>query len=76
MNERILELMRQAIIWCDENFPELEGYYGEELEYKFAELIVRECCGILTENVEIALNASGSPVYPEGLIYEHFGVEE
>ena len=43
---------------------------------KFAELIVRECCGVLTENVEIALNASGSPVYPEGLLCEHFGVGE
>lgn len=70
MNERIVELYNQAIV--------LEGngdYTAGELNpEKFAELIVRECCDILTDNVEVALNASGSPVYPEGLIKEHFGV--
>ena len=63
--ERINELMRQAILWCDENFPELEGYYGEELEYKFAELIVREC---------IEISQVGS--ITETKLRQHFGVED
>lgn len=69
MNERIRELLVQSglLDYTKIIVPEHE---------KFAELIVRECCDILTENVEVALDASGSPVYPEGLIYEHFGVEE
>ena len=70
MNERIRELAKQAHFRSDQIWLDQDRFE------KFAELIVRECCGILTENVEIALNASGSSVYPEGLIYEHFGVEE
>lgn len=69
MNERIKELAKQC--WNER----WEGQLHFDNE-KFAELIIRECCDILTENVEVALDASGSPVYPEGLIYEHFGVEE
>jgi hypothetical protein len=65
--ERINELMRQAILWCDENFPELEGYYGEELEYKFAELIVRECAGFLRDDLDDHFAAEQ--------LEEHFGVE-
>ena len=82
MNQRISELVQEAIDYADKAYtytPE-EGFNIQEWDKirleKFAELIVRECCDILAENVEIALNASGSPVYPEGLIYEHFGVEE
>lgn len=70
MNERIKHLLAQshgeAVDIRDTNW----------IANRFAELIVRECCEILRENVEVALNASGSPVYPEGLIREHFGVEE
>ena len=75
MNERIQELHEQAMKSCDEHRSDILNYHRIYRE-KFAELIVRECCGVLTENVEVALDASGSPVYPEGLIYEHFGVEE
>ena len=77
MNERIYTLAEQsgATRWNDELNGNSIDFSPESLE-KFAELIVRECCGVLTENVEVALDASGSPVYPEGLIYEHFGVEE
>ena len=73
MNERIKELAVQIGFPIGYDNP---AWAYEQDIYKFAELIVRECCGVLTENVEVALNASGSPVYPEGLIYEHFGVEE
>ena len=71
MNKRIQEFAHRC------GFTEYRGDDGADDESltKFAELIIRECCGILTENVEIALDASGSPVYPEGLIYEHFGVK-
>lgn len=70
MNERIKELAQQAHFHSDQIWLDQDRFA------KFAELIVAECCGVLTENVEVALDASGSPVYPEGLIYEHFGVEE
>jgi hypothetical protein len=43
---------------------------------KFNELIVKECCEVLRMEVEVALSADGTPVYPEGLIRKHFGVEE
>ena len=75
MNERIKELTKQAakeLADAGHNTDTALKMFPE----KFAELIVRECCDILTDNVEVALNASGSPVYPEGLIREHFGVEE
>ena len=72
MNERIMKLAIQAREYA-ESKPDI---YAVAYDKKFAELIVRECCDILTDNVEVALNASGSPVYPEGLIREHFGVEE
>lgn len=79
MNELIEKLAEQAM-----SKAVAKNFTGEKLELRmpseawakeFTELIVRECCNVLTENVEVALDASGSPVYPEGLIYEHFGVE-
>ena len=70
MNERIRELYNKVFA------ESMNMRWNIEDAEKFAELIVQECCDILTENVEVALDASGSPVYPEGLIYEHFGVEE
>ena len=79
MNERILELAQQA------NATELSyGYYrGEkkpenavafhsvDLE-KFAELIVRECVGVVDDAVNYREPAS---TYV-GKIKQHFGVEE
>lgn len=76
---RIRELKEQAGITTNLDTGYFEKDPNKWVDYfaeKFAELIVRECCDVLTENVEVALDASGSPVYPEGLIYEHFGVEE
>jgi len=77
MNERIYTLAEQsgATRWNDELNGNSIDFSPEQFK-KFAELIVRECCKVLTENVEVALDASGSPVYPEGLICEHFGVKE
>ena len=78
MNERIRELWDPAAN-ASAAYPSGQNTSWETqviFMKKFAELIIRECCGVLTENVEVALDASGSPVYPEGLIYEHFGVEE
>ena len=80
MNERIKELMLEAgFNEVTRPDPLREGWVIHEPAFnaeKFAKLVVKECCDILTDNVEVALNASGSPVYPEGLIREHFGVEE
>ena len=83
MNERIRLLAEQARKYAFEKVENSQDptewstkYYNEMFGEKFAELIVRECCGVLTENVEVALDASGSPVYPEGLLCEHFGVGE
>ena len=70
MNQRIRELHTKVLA------ESMNMRWNIEDAEKFAELIIRECCGVLAENVEVALDASGSPVYPEGLIYEHFGVEE
>ena len=56
MNERINELERQAIIWCDENIPDADGYYGEVWEDKFAELIVQECVAICNRRAEVLQN--------------------
>ena len=79
MNERIRELIEQATVldystWDSHN-QKTKDHYKFDKE-KFAELLIRECCEVLREEVEVALSAVGSPVYPEGLIYEHFGVEE
>lgn len=87
MNKRIQELIKQSkmSLWeppdptslvSQITHPGNYAIFSDQFLEKFAELIVRECCDVLTENVEVALDASGSPVYPEGLIYEHFGVEE
>lgn len=73
MNERIQELAGQ-VGYQNDRWNSTEHF--EAFLDAFAESIVRECCGVLTKNVEVALDAFGSPVYPEGLIYEHFGVEE
>lgn len=75
MNELIQALAVKAEDYAD-SVVDAGGEFHPAYTKKFAELIVRECCDILTDNVEVALNASGSPVYPEGLIREHFGVEE
>lgn len=71
MNERIRELYLEA--WFH---PPVTTRMGDEYKFeKFAELLIRECAGILVKEVEVALDASGNPVSPEDFIKEHFGVE-
>ena len=79
MNERIRELVRQAIIEVDvvyEDNPlneELEKMYIPDcFSEKFAELIVRECSAI----VQNAVNYREPASTYVGKIKEHFGVEE
>ncbi len=73
MNERIKELIEQATIRGEEYLPGNDGhptptfYFDKE---KFAELIVRECAKIVNEN-----DCEGS-IVGDGMLFEHFGVEE
>ena len=75
MNERILELKHLAEVWCFENIPEQfseETGYGEAWEDKFAELIIKECAG-LVQGVPIDTMGYQSA---DQKIKQHFGVEE
>ena len=74
MNERIQELARQAFINAgydteDELFDILFKQ-GTEFHEKFAELIVRECAEIASEETSLPYDS-----YSEK-IKQHFGVEE
>ena len=90
MNERIQELLKQAVISVDNPFPgnplndELEKMYIPDcLAEKFAELIVREC----VEQLELVRKYRYDRVQPlenqqtiidecQYQIKQHFGVEE
>ncbi len=52
-------------------------FQAAELEklYQVIEATAKEACNVLYENVEVALDAVGGVVYPEGLLIEHFGLE-
>jgi hypothetical protein len=72
MNERIRELAEQAghrYYPSSNSGPLRVEYLTPELE-KFAELIVRECARIVNEN-----DCEGS-IVGDGMLFEHFGVEE
>lgn len=82
MNERIRELVRQAVIVVDDPFPgnplnyELEKMYIPDcFAEKFAELIVRECIRYFNEDYERNFNKLWREDLTEGM-KEHFGVEE
>ena len=85
MNERIRELAEQAGIkitpmvvdGVEYEYEDVEMDGSEDLE-KFAELIVRECVGIVEKNEsEMHYDNGMYPVYPTVCeIREHFGVEE
>jgi hypothetical protein len=64
MNERINELLKQS---RTEYWTQYTPSYDYE---KFAELIVRECARIVNEN-----DCEGS-IVGDGMLFEHFGVEE
>ena len=73
MNERIKELDKQAKLWAidNTNFP-ISSHIPAGYTEKFAELIVRECIGIVQPHISR---------WPEDCelvikIKEHFGVEK
>jgi hypothetical protein len=68
MNERIKELAEKSGLY---NFV-LEAMGIDEEMGKFAELIVKECVKIVTDNHESLIT---SPLHPGDLLKEHFGVE-
>lgn len=75
MNDRIKELALKC--YKDAyGLNQIEGFSGslEEFINKFSELIVEECCGILTKHVGTALDHSGYAALPESLILDHFGM--
>ena len=63
MNERILELARQ--VWPDPNISHVN-------HMKFAELIVRECIGVIGEENYTMLTGKAYCTK----LKRHFGVEE
>ena len=74
MNERIKELMEQAGLY--EFVIESMGI-NEEMQ-KFAELIVRECAGIVDNKIEVSRYVHEAELLREcsTTIKLHFGVEE
>jgi hypothetical protein len=69
MNERIKQLALQARIkdhWSIDEARYLTNYLDEQ---KFAELIVRECCGIVHSKTDESIRVVMA-------IEQHFGVEE
>jgi hypothetical protein len=66
MNERIEELMRQAIFTIPDG---VDFDIPDEFTDKFAELIVRECS-------DISNQAEKQCQHPGTMIKQHFGVEE
>ena len=75
MNKRIKELAKQA------GYTELEtnewpGIYTFNIE-KFAELIVRECAGIVDDKIEVSRYVHEAELLREcsATIKLHFGVE-
>jgi hypothetical protein len=79
MNERIIELAKQAKEYADTKYSKLvsTSRWGDSVPgirelytEKLAELIVRECARIVNEN-----DCEGS-IVGDGMLFEHFGVEE
>ena len=75
MNERIKKLLEQAGIELPNNLVEGVnglGVVSPEVKFeKFAELIVRECAGVMQENVNLNYDYC-----LDQKILKHFGVEE
>jgi hypothetical protein len=67
MNERIRELAEQAVNSISDH---IDFDIPDVFKEKFAELIVRECARIVNEN-----DCEGS-IVGDGMLFEHFGVEE
>ena len=80
MNERIRQLALNAgigfTLWDDSGREMIDNYTPEEYLEKFAELIVRECIGILEPKSRYM--GEGPEVLKDKIrqINRHFGVEE
>ena len=80
MNEKIKELALDAgigfTLWDDSGREMIDNYTPEERLAKFAELIVRECAGILEPKSRYM--GEGPEVLKDKIkqIKKHFGVEE
>jgi hypothetical protein len=75
MNEQMQKLEIEAIAYADSKVPANNRYndiYHSIVRGKFAQLIVRECLGIIDEE---GCHEGGSIRSMEA-IKEHFGVEE
>jgi len=90
MNERIRKLSLQAREYARSHVADCRrfGYYMEyneldiKFEQKFAELIVRECMNIVSNQTTLDTNEDFREGFNHGLKYawtdirKHFGVEE
>jgi hypothetical protein len=78
MNERIKELLKKATRRVDRE--DREWVFSEVDQKKFAQLIVRECVGIVAKRKDQAIddgwNVDEAMSMAEMDLEEHFGVEE
>ena len=82
MNEKIKQLALDAgigfTLWDDSGRPMIDNYTPEERLAKFAELIVRECIGVV-EGGRFLHDQAPTALFAKecsGAIKRHFGVEE
>jgi hypothetical protein len=73
MNERIRELAEQAEQYANEQNDKYGARFKTEYDNKFAELIVKECIGIVEKQ---RARMSYGPTFVIVDIKQHFGVEE
>ena len=82
MNEKIRELALDAgigfTLWDDSGREMIDNYTPEERLAKFAELIVKECAGIVDDKIEVSRYVHEAELLREcsTTIKLHFGVEE
>jgi hypothetical protein len=78
MNERIQKLAEQATTYIEPTYSSGEGWIFDK--EKFAELIVKECVGIVAKRKDQAIddswNVDEAMSMAEMDLEEHFGVEE
>lgn len=74
MNERIKKLAEQAGYWTTEKFLESEN---KDMLEKFAELIIRECAGMITStDLEDVEGGDSAVLYAAASqLNQHFGVK-
>jgi len=83
MNERIRELAEQALEYAEKNqSADIPQHWFRLYNEKFAELIVRECMNIVSNQTTLDTNEDFREGFNHGLKYawtdirKHFGVEE